>query len=92
MANTRPASRIWPSGQILPSTLFYPAGTLFLPGGSAKLPAPSSGVVTFMQSYNYIRPFEGNRKADVAPSENELDTPALAQYAQVSFLLSRFLS
>ena len=45
-----------------------------------------------MQSYNDIRPFEGNRKADVAPSENELDTPALAQYAQVSFLLSRFLS
>ena len=25
----------------------------------------------------YIRPFEGNRKADVAPGENEFDTPAL---------------
>ena len=24
----------------------------------------------------YIQPFEGNRKADVAPSENEFDTPA----------------
>ena len=26
---------------------------------------------------NYIRPFEGNRETDVAPSENEFDTPAL---------------
>ena len=25
----------------------------------------------------YIWPFEGNRKADVAPNENEFDTPAL---------------
>ena len=28
---------------------------------------------------NYIRPFEGNRKAGVAPSENEFDSPALFQ-------------
>ena len=26
---------------------------------------------------NYIRPFEGNLEADVAPSENEFNTPAL---------------
>ena len=26
---------------------------------------------------NYIRPFEGHREADVAPSENEFDSPAL---------------
>ena len=25
----------------------------------------------------YIRPFEGNGEADVAPGENEFDTPAL---------------
>ena len=25
----------------------------------------------------YIRPFEGNLEADVAPGENEFDTPAL---------------
>ena len=30
-----------------------------------------------MQSKNYIWPFEGNREADVAPGENEFDTPAL---------------
>ena len=28
-----------------------------------------------MQSQNYIQPFEGNCKADVAPGENEFDTP-----------------
>ena len=32
-----------------------------------------------MQSWNYIRLFEGNREADVAPSENEFDTPELEQ-------------
>ena len=26
-----------------------------------------------------FRPFEGNRKADVAPGEKECDTPALGQ-------------
>ena len=26
----------------------------------------------------YIRPFEGNHKADVAPGENEFDTPGLS--------------
>ena len=26
---------------------------------------------------NYIRPFEGNREAYVAPGEKEFDTPAL---------------
>ena len=31
-----------------------------------------------MQSKNDIRPFEGNCEADVAPRENEFDTPALA--------------
>ena len=30
-----------------------------------------------MQSQNYIRPFEGNLEADVAPGENEFDTPAV---------------
>ena len=25
---------------------------------------------------NYIRPLEGNHEAEVAPSENEFDTPA----------------
>ena len=29
-----------------------------------------------MQCSNYIRPFEDNRQADVAPGENEFDTPA----------------
>ena len=37
-------------------------------------------------SWNYIQPFEGNRKADVALSENELDTPALS-----SFNLTRYI-
>ena len=36
-----------------------------------------------MSSYIYtvlklFRPFEGTREADVAPGENEFDTPALA--------------
>ena len=26
---------------------------------------------------NYIRPLDGNREADVAPGENEFDTPVL---------------
>ena len=26
---------------------------------------------------SYIRPFEGNLKADVAPGENEFDTPGV---------------
>ena len=34
-------------------------------------------MVTFTQSYNYIRPFEGNREGDVAPGDNEFDSPAL---------------
>ena len=29
---------------------------------------------------NYIRPFEGNREADVAPGENEFDTPDVDDY------------
>ena len=33
------------------------------------------GVVTLIQSSNDIQPFEGNCEADVAPSENEFDTP-----------------
>ena len=33
--------------------------------------------VTFIPSSNYIRPFEGKREADVAPSENEFDTIVL---------------
>ena len=32
-----------------------------------------------IQSENYIRPFEGNREADVAPGEDELDAPGLGQ-------------
>ena len=34
-------------------------------------------MVKFIQSENYIQPFEGNREADVAPGENEFDTPVL---------------
>ena len=64
MANTRPMGRIRP-------------GTLLLPGGSAMLSLNCSGVVTFTQSQSYIRPFEGNREADVAPGENEFDAPVL---------------
>ena len=70
-ANTRPAG---PSG---PPPCFIRPGTLFLPGGSTRLSLTCKGVVTFVQSSNYIRPFEGNQEADVAPSENEFDTPAL---------------
>ena len=40
-----------------------------------------------MQSWNYIRLFEGNREADVAPNENELDTPGL----YISVLIPLFL-
>ena len=69
-ANTRPI------GQTRPSTLFHPASTLFPPGGSPELLAPSEGVVTITQSYNHIQPFEGDRKADVAPSGNQPDAPA----------------
>ena len=29
---------------------------------------------------NYIRPFEGNHKADVAPGENEFDARVLEQF------------
>ena len=32
---------------------------------------------------NYIRPFEGNRETDVAPSENEFDTPVLRSYSEI---------
>ena len=28
-------------------------------------------------SWNYLRPFEGNHETDVAPGENEFDTPGL---------------
>ena len=31
---------------------------------------------------NYIWPFEGNREADVAPSENEFDTRAVGHIMQ----------
>ena len=69
MANTRPA------GRIQPSTLFYLARHLVSTGSSTELLAPSEGAVTFIQSSNYIWPFEGNLEADMAPSENEFDTP-----------------
>ena len=71
MANTRPTGLIWPSA------LFYAPSTLFLPGGRAEISLNCYGVVTFIQSSNYIWPFEGNLEADVAPGENEFDTPAL---------------
>ena len=71
VANTRPA------GRIQPSTCFIRPGTVFLPSGSAELSLNCSGVATFVQSYNYIRPFEGNLEADVAPSGSEFDTPVL---------------
>lgn len=35
------------------------------------------GVVTFIQSYSYNRPFKGKHNVDVARAENEFDTPAL---------------
>ena len=31
----------------------------------------------FIKSYSHIQPFEGNLEADVAPGENEFDTPDL---------------
>ena len=34
---------------------------------------------------SYIRPFEGNLKADVAPGENEFDTPALKESESTPF-------
>ena len=71
VANTRPA------GRIQPSTCFIRPGTVFLPSGSAELSLNCSGVATFVQSYNYIRPFEGNLEADVAPGGSEFDTPVL---------------
>lgn len=37
--------------------------------------------VAFIQSQNYIRAFEGNREADVAPGEKEFDTPAEGDWA-----------
>lgn len=33
------------------------------------------GVVTFIQSYSYNRPFKGKHNVDVARAENEFDTP-----------------
>ena len=33
-----------------------------------------------------MRPFEGNQEADVAPSENELDTPDLQEVLLVNKL------
>lgn len=35
------------------------------------------GVVTFIQSYSYNRPFKGKHNVDVARAENEFDTPGL---------------
>ena len=60
-----------------PPPCFIWPSTLFLPGGSADLSLHCQGVVTFILSYNYIWLFEGNYKADVAPGENEFDTPEL---------------
>ena len=37
-------------------------------------PLRSSYIYTVLK---FFRPFEGNHKADVAPSENEFDTPVL---------------
>ena len=39
---------------------------------------------------NYIQPFEGNREADVAPGENELDTPAVGYYLNSDVKVLRF--
>ena len=64
------------------STGWIRLGPLFLPGGSAELLLNCSGVVTFIQSWNYIRPSEGNREADVAPCENEFDTLRTLQLAR----------
>ena len=30
-----------------------------------------------VKELNYIRPFEGNHEADVAPGKNDFDTPTL---------------
>ena len=53
-----------------PTPCFYPVA------------APSSRLTVKEQLHvytvlNYIQPFEGNRGADVAPGENEFDTPGL---------------
>lgn len=37
------------------------------------------GVVTFIQSYSYNRPFKGKHNVDVARAENEFDTPVLCE-------------
>ena len=71
VANTRP------TGRIGPSTLFYLAQYLVSTRQQRWALAyllRSSYIYTVP---NYIRPFEGNHEADVAPRENEFDTPAL---------------
>ena len=40
---------------------------------------------------SYIRPFEGNREADVAPSENEFDTPAIIHMSLANLDLTQFV-
>ena len=42
--------------------------------------------MTFIESYSYTQPFEGNREADVAPGENEFDTPGLEPTLELSDL------
>ena len=71
VANTRP------EGRIPPSILFYPAQHLVSTQRQRQAPCPwlrSSYIYTVLKLF---RPFEGNRKTDVAPGENEFDTPAL---------------
>ena len=67
MANTRPM------GHIQPSTLFYPSQTLFLPGSETV----KEKLHVYSPKTTFGRPFEGNHEADVAPRENEFDTPVL---------------
>ena len=53
-----------------PAPGFYPAAA------PSSLPLVKEQLHLYSPK-NHIRPFEGNHKADVAPGENEFDTPAV---------------
>ena len=65
-----------PQGESGSPPCFIQPGTCFY-WAAALSSLPLLGVVTFIQSQSYIWPFEGSCEADVAPGENEFDTPAL---------------
>ena len=85
-ANTRPA------GRIRPSVSFYLARHLVSTWRQHEVLPYLLRSSYFIQSKNYIRPFEGNREADVAPGENEFDTSALVGHEQMNRQQSLFFS